>query len=350
MRPWLALLVAVLLSGCTSFWTGSIEPVPAPDIQTQAVDGSPVNLTALEGPVLLDFMGTWCLPCQRAVPVLRDLQAAYPELHVISISSTDSAAKISDFQTRHGASWPHIADDGTIVNAYREAGTSAGAMMWPSYGLVVDGELVFYNRGETLPATFTAVLDRHVERQAPAITPDAVPWIGFALLAGAASWFSPWLLPILRDEPRRPRQHGVLLAAWMLALGALAAFWSRPLSGRVATVAPFLAAAGVVMVAVWRWRGIRAPTSKGLAAEGWRHAVALHGQWLWLTLPVWAAFLHAAMLRTAPVESLLIVAAVGIGAALADLRPAWAKHPQVGWLGAGALIAGAAVNGWLYLR
>ena len=347
--------MAILLAGCTTFWTGDITPVPAPEFATLDVDGQMRNRTDFDGPVLLDFMGTWCIPCQRAVPVLRDLQAAYPDLTVISISSTDTAAQVQDFRAQHGATWPHIVDPGgdAIVEPYREAGSSAPHMTWPSYALIIDGELVFYNRGETLPATFAAALDRHVTRQAPAVAADAAWPILLSFSLGAAAWLSPWLLPIVAESPRRrPAASVVLPVALFSALALAASYGSRPLSGRVATVAPVLAAAGVFAVVYWRWRGDVAAGGKRLEQSGWSHAWALHGNLLWYAAPVWGAVLHAALLRTAPLESLLMVAAFGVGVAACDavVQGGWRPTGRAAWLGATALLVGALWNALLYIR
>lgn len=319
------------------------------------VQGMPVNRTDFAGPLLIDFMGTWCTPCQRAVPVLKDLQAAYPNLAVVSVSSTDSAGALQDFQARHDADWPHIVDDGSLVRAYREAGSNAPSMMWPSYALVIENELVFYNRGETLPATFTTAIDRHVAREAPEFEADALVWVGASVALGAAAWFSPWLQAIVLETPRRrPAASAAIALGLAGGLGALAAFASRPLSGRVATVAPFLAAIAVAAVIWWWKKGARTPRSKRLDGDGWTHAWALHGQALWYTAPVWGALLHVAMLRTAPWESLLIVAGFGLGTVLAEqMVQRWRARLQawpMGRVGAGALLFGAAINGVLYLR
>ncbi len=302
--------------------------------------------------MLIDFMGTWCGPCQRAVPVLHDLQDAYPELIVVSVSGTDTVEKVQDFQVRHSATWPHIVDNGTIVPAYMEAGTSARTMMWPSYALVVDGKLVFYNRGETLPATFTNAIDRHVARQAPPITSDVAGPATLAFVLGALAWFVPWLQePMMSD--RRPRHAWVLLAVMLLGIGALAGWASRPLSGRVATVAPFVAAAGVAAIVWWQWKGIR-DVQGALAGTGWRHGWSLHGNWMWYAAPAWTAVLHAALLRTAPWESFGLLAAFLAGWAAVEItKPRWRARlegVETGWLGAAALLISGAWNGLLWLR
>lgn len=364
MRALWLLLVMPMLSGCVGqFLTGELaDPVPAPDFSVQDVDGETWNLTDLRGRVvLLDFMGTWCTPCQRAVPVLEDLQAAYPELVVLSVSSTDSEQKVQDFRTQHGAQWPHIVD-GRLPAAYREAGTTAPSMMWPSYALVdQEGNLVFYNRGETLPSTFTAALDGLTIRQAPAVGTSAWGVAGAALVIGFLAWGSPFLQRhTWQRRDARPAASPLVGLVMYSLLGAAALWGSRPLSGRVATVAPFLVVAAVLALIYWKTKGTRAvqATGKRLDSDGpWRHTFGFWGTTVWYALPAWGVVLHAAMLRTAPMETLLLPISFGLGMALAEvvgrsgLRARVAAWPGFGArLGAAGLVLAAVWNGLLYLR
>jgi len=162
---------------------------------------------------------------------------------------------------------------------------------------------------------------------------------------------------VRESDPRRPAASAALPLLLFGALGLAAAYGSRPLSGRVGTLAPFLAVAGVVMVVYWRWKGDVTAQGKKVQATGWRHAWALHGDLLWYGLPVWGAVLHAALLRTAPMEALVMLLAFGLGAAVMDVAARGPAGPvlrrlgdRAGWVGAAALLAGAAWNGLLYLR
>ena len=353
----LALAAAVVLSGCTTFWTGRIDPVPAPAIDTVDTDGNPVNLTAIEGPVLLDFMGTWCTECRRAVPGIQDLRAAYPDLTVLSISATDTASQINDFRAQHGADWPHIKDDGTLVNAYLDAGSNAGSMLWPSYAIVLDQELVFYNRGATQAATFAVVLDDHWGRSTPAISTDVAVPLLVSVALGALAWLNPWTQPIVTETERR-RGPGSLLWPLLIfgALAAITAWFSRPLTGRIPTAAPFIAAAGLAAIFWWRIRGAKTPDGKRVRRDDAQHGLALHGNLLWYGLPAWSAVMHGALLRTAPWEAFLMVAGFGLGVAAMDLAVQRGLDvrlrglgEQAGWLGGVAFIVGGLWNGGLYV-
>lgn len=388
----------VALSGCLGqFLTGELaDPVPAPAFFAQAVDGRNVSLDAYAGRVvLLDFMGTWCGPCQRGVPGLRDLQAAFPDLEIVSISSTDSPDQLRDFQVQFGAPWPHIADDGTIVRAYLEAGSTSGSMLWPSYAIVdEDGMLRWYNRGETLPATFSVAIQEVTGASAPR-GPGAtdagvvVPFL-FAVGLGAAAGWSPFLVAHRtgRDpiDGRRAGAAGLVIYA---TIGLVVAFWSRPLTGRIVNIAPFVAAAALIAVVYWRARGTQAVQAGGRRLEeggAWTRAWAWQGHFFYYGLPAWFAVTFAAMwlVATWQVWALHVAFGAGLGASLLAPTPGRNAVPGDGapeegegdaddreeamdggdamdaadaadaagrapWIGAVGLIVSAAWIGWTYL-
>lgn len=63
--------------------------VRAPDIQLQDLGGNPVQLAHYRGrPVILDFWASWCGPCMRESPHLREIRSRYASqgLEVIGIA------------------------------------------------------------------------------------------------------------------------------------------------------------------------------------------------------------------------------------------------------------------------
>jgi thiol-disulfide isomerase/thioredoxin len=70
----------------------------APDFELLDLSGQSVRLNDLRGrPVLLNFWATWCGPCLREIPMLKELQAARPDLQVvgIAIDKPDLVAKFA---------------------------------------------------------------------------------------------------------------------------------------------------------------------------------------------------------------------------------------------------------------
>lgn len=65
----------------------------APDFTLTALDGKPVSLSGLSGKVvLIDFWATWCPPCRKMIPALKELYSKYNRqgLEVIGISLDES--------------------------------------------------------------------------------------------------------------------------------------------------------------------------------------------------------------------------------------------------------------------
>jgi cytochrome c biogenesis protein CcmG, thiol:disulfide interchange protein DsbE len=129
---------------------------PAPALRLQGLDGGQVDLAALRGrPVVVNFWATWCEPCLREFPLLRQAAASHrpDRLAVVGVLVNDRPAAARAFVRRHDATWP-IALDPTATTAGRW-----GAVGLPhTWFIHPDGTLASHQLGELTQAA----LDRQL--------------------------------------------------------------------------------------------------------------------------------------------------------------------------------------------
>ncbi len=69
-----------------------------PALQLQSLAGQAVALTDFHGkPTVVNVWATWCPPCRREMPVLRQAQAERPDVHFVFVNQGESAPKVQAF-------------------------------------------------------------------------------------------------------------------------------------------------------------------------------------------------------------------------------------------------------------
>jgi len=116
--------------------TFAIGGEPAPPFSLQTLDGKTVTRDSLKGKVvLLDFWATWCIPCIKALPELKDLRQknAGQPLVIVSVSVDEDKRTVQEFASRNGMDWLQAWDgEMKAVNAFR-------VDSFPSY-VILDSE------------------------------------------------------------------------------------------------------------------------------------------------------------------------------------------------------------------
>lgn len=140
-----AIVLAVPLAGCL----GPGASDPAPPFEVETADGGTWNLTAHRGqPVVLDFMATWCHPCNEQSTQVADARERAPNASVLSVSfdPNDNASALRDWKDRHDAPWPHATAP--------EVATRYGVTTIPTIVVVdADGRIAWSSSGrEVVPA------------------------------------------------------------------------------------------------------------------------------------------------------------------------------------------------------
>ena len=95
-------------------------PRPVPDFSTRDLDGRPRDWSTLRGKLyLVDFWGTWCMPCRDTLPQLQEIHTKYGQdgrfsVLGIALERTQSgAARASLFAKGLGVTYPLYSDFGS---------------------------------------------------------------------------------------------------------------------------------------------------------------------------------------------------------------------------------------------
>jgi peroxiredoxin len=92
-------------------------------VQLTDVDGHPITLAALKGhPVWINFWATWCPPCQRETPVLRDTFKAHQAdgLVLVAIDVQEPADAVRAYAQKYGLTYTLGLDvTGAVFRTYK---------------------------------------------------------------------------------------------------------------------------------------------------------------------------------------------------------------------------------------
>lgn len=137
--------------------TGKVVDVgPAPDFSLPSVyqDRPDVHLAALEGrPVVLNFWGSWCIPCKQELPVLAAADhGAGGRVQFVGVDLEDTRSGAQAMLRRYGVHYPSGFDPGdTVADRYGIVGTpttvfinSRGHRVGTVRGAVTAPELVWW--------------------------------------------------------------------------------------------------------------------------------------------------------------------------------------------------------------
>jgi cytochrome c biogenesis protein CcmG/thiol:disulfide interchange protein DsbE len=95
-------------------------------IRLTDLDGHQLSMAELNGhPLWINFWATWCPPCQKETPVLRDAFEAHRKfgLVLVGISIQEEPAGVREYVTRYGLTYTIGMDvTGAIMHTYRVFG------------------------------------------------------------------------------------------------------------------------------------------------------------------------------------------------------------------------------------
>ena len=93
----------------------------APDFTLQTYDGRSVSLSDYAGkPVVLNFWGSYCIPCRKEFPLFREQLAQHPgDFVVLGVNSKDIESDGEHFAKEKKATWPIVFDSSSdVAKAY----------------------------------------------------------------------------------------------------------------------------------------------------------------------------------------------------------------------------------------
>lgn len=121
----------------------SAEGVPR--FATKSLDGQTISNESLRGrPTLLQFWATWCLPCKKELPALRELVETESGLRVIGVA-IEQEEDVEAFErsiAKLGITWPQVfetADDGELSSKFGASGIPEYVLLDPSGAVASHG-------------------------------------------------------------------------------------------------------------------------------------------------------------------------------------------------------------------
>lgn len=128
----------------------------APEVELKDVVGAPFRLSELRGRVvLLNFWGTWCVPCRKEIPELNDMHHELePEgLTVVGASWNSPVSDILDFQHQIKIDYPILLDSESVGDKF------GGIQSFPTTFIIDrEGRIRYKVPGQRNRATFEAAV------------------------------------------------------------------------------------------------------------------------------------------------------------------------------------------------
>ena len=128
-----------------------------PNVTAKRLDGVAEDFSAFGNQtVLIDFWATWCGPCVKSLPDLRQLRAELPaeRFEILSISVDEEVDTVAEFQSEEPMPWAnwHIGPRHEILQAWAVRG-------YPTY-VLVDARGTIAARQHQLDETFISLIRR----------------------------------------------------------------------------------------------------------------------------------------------------------------------------------------------
>ena len=141
-------------------WRGP-DPAPLPHWQGVALDASTVALPELRGqPVVINLWATWCPPCRREMPVLRQARAQHPQVRFLWVDQGEAPDVVQRFAAQQGLPPADVLlDPSSRLGALLERRALPTTLFFNA-----EGALVAVRTGELSPASLAQHLAPIVQK------------------------------------------------------------------------------------------------------------------------------------------------------------------------------------------
>jgi thiol-disulfide isomerase/thioredoxin len=156
----LLLVLAFMILPLGAVFAGTSPNQPADDFSLQAASGGQtISLSKQKGnPTLVVFWATWCPPCRREIPTLKDLHKKYGpkglQVLAIALNYRETRDDVVRFQKEYELPYTVLWDEGNAVaDKYGVSGIPTVVL--------VDPDGVIRYRGNQIDDSMLALLDKY---------------------------------------------------------------------------------------------------------------------------------------------------------------------------------------------
>lgn len=134
------------------------EGFPAPQFSFRDIKGNYLQLSDFKGKyLLLDFWASWCVPCMKAVPFMKEVRKKYPaeKLVILGINNDREEEKFISAVKANEMNWMHMFDKNSDIARL------FGNVAFPTTILIdKGGEIVYMHSGNNDEAGLLKALER----------------------------------------------------------------------------------------------------------------------------------------------------------------------------------------------
>jgi len=118
-----------------------------PDFSLSDLSGRPLAISSWpDHPLLINFWATWCGPCLREIPMLKEFQTDNPDLQVVGIA-VDRLDPVLTFAEEMQFNYPVLVGEADAMNAAAAFGVDFFALPFSVF-VAADGSLLGVHTGE----------------------------------------------------------------------------------------------------------------------------------------------------------------------------------------------------------